>query len=386
MTRREEMISALRRQPVDRVPYATYNLHPYGRATPDGEGAGGPASNPFLKDQSYAGLLEKVRVRAAAFIKTGASGMGPGLTRWQPDRLRTKVMGDGDARTRTSILRTPRGELTCVRREPENKPSVVVKPYVTCDEDIEKYMSVPYEPPDFDVGLARTVCDQAGDRGIVAVCFLEAMYSVASLFDFEEFCIRCATDLPGILRFIGWAQERCLENMRLLCEACRGLDVVLHVVGPEVCTPPMMAPELFGKLVTPFLSELITVAHENGFLVGIHCHGRVREVFPEVLKAGADLLEPIEPPEQGNISLVELMDRAAGRICLMGYVQDQEFYTAPPGFMTRRVEEIARVVAGRTGYIMSPTCTPFQHPCSEVYRRNYSEWLDAAERVLRGPG
>lgn len=66
----------------------------------------------------------------------------------------------------------------------------------------------------------------------------------------------------------------------------------------------------------------------------------------------------------------------------MGYIQDQEFHTAKPGEMTRRVEDIARVVDGRTGYIMTPTCTPFERPCTDVFRRNYLEWLEAAARIL----
>jgi uroporphyrinogen-III decarboxylase len=145
-----------------------------------------------------------------------------------------------------------------------------------------------------------------------------------------------------------------------------------------------MSPALFGKLVTPYMRKLAEVIHDGGLLCGIHCHGHVREVFPEMLKTGADLLEPIEPPDQGNITLAELMQQAEGRICLMGHIQDQEFYTAPPGHMTRQVEEIARVVHGRTGYIMSPTCTPFERPCSEIYARNYMEWLEAADRIFNG--
>jgi hypothetical protein len=66
----------------------------------------------------------------------------------------------------------------------------------------------------------------------------------------------------------------------------------------------------------------------------------------------------------------------------MGHIQDQELYTARPGEMARKVEAIARVVDGRTGYIMSPTCTPFEHPCTDTYRRNYMEWMTTAERVL----
>jgi hypothetical protein len=103
-----------------------------------------------------------------------------------------------------------------------------------------------------------------------------------------------------------------------------------------------------------------------------------------MLKTGADLLEPIEPPDQGNIKLAELMLQAKGRISLMGYLQDQDFYTAPPGRMTRKVEDIARVVNGRTGYILSPTGTPFERPCPEIYARNYMEWLDAADRIFNG--
>ena len=101
-----------------------------------------------------------------------------------------------------------------------------------------------------------------------------------------------------------------------------------------------------------------------------------------MIKTGADLLEPIEPPDQGDIPLVELMDQCAGEMCVMGHVQDQEFYTAEPGHMTKWVEHLAKVAGGRTGYIMSPTCTPCEFPCSEIYQRNYLEWLDACDRVL----
>ncbi len=126
----------------------------------------------------------------------------------------------------------------------------------------------------------------------------------------------------------------------------------------------------------------MAIAHAAGQLAGIHCHGRVREVLPEMIESGADLLEPIEPPDQGNIGLSELLERADGSICLMGHIQDQELYWASPGFMTERLETIARVVDGRTGYIASPTCTPFDLPCTPVYQRNYMEWLDAAERLF----
>ena len=383
MTRRERMLAAIRREPVDRVPYATYNLHPYGGGTQSYESDGvRPESSPHLSDPTYAPLLESVRRQAGAYIKTSATGLGEGLTQATPDQVKTTIEGSGDERMRTSVLRTPRGDLTAIARIPAGRPGMTVKHYLKDDDDIDKLMSIPYEPPVFDTSATRAVFDDCGDRAVVCVVYPEAMHAIGSLFDFEDFCIQCATELPKILRMIEWAQERCVANMRRLCEACQGMEVVLLTGGPEICTPPMMSPELFAKLVTPYLTELVEITHEAGLYAGIHCHGRVREVFPEMIKTGADLLEPIEPPDQGNIALRELLAQARGRICVMGHIQDQELYWAPPGFMTARVEAIAKVANGRTGYIMSPTCTPFDLPCTPTYQRNYLEWMEAAERLL----
>jgi len=259
---------------------------------------------------------------------------------------------------------------------------MITKPLISSDAEIARYMSIPYAAPLFDIGNIRALYESAGDRALLMVAYSEPMYAVASLFDFEDFSVRCITDLEKLLQFIDWAYERSHENLRLLLEACSGMKLLFHTSGPEICCPPMLNPGLFPKLVTPYTARLIELIHAHGQLAGIHCHGRVREVFLEMVRTGTDLLEPIEPPPQGNIGLSELMTQAGGRLCLMGHIQDQELYTAKPGEMRAKVQEIARVVNGRTGYIMSPTCTPFEHPCSATYRRNYLEWLDAAEELL----
>jgi uroporphyrinogen-III decarboxylase len=144
----------------------------------------------------------------------------------------------------------------------------------------------------------------------------------------------------------------------------------------------MMAPAMFATLVTPYQKRLIAQIHEAGFPASIHCHGRVRDVIDEVIKTGADVLEPIEPPDQGDMTLQELFDKAGDRLCVMGHIQDQELHYVPPGTMTKWVEGLARIANGRTGYVMTPTCTPFQHPATDTFQRNYEEWILAADRLL----
>ena len=371
MTRKERMFAAIRQQPLDHVPYATYNCHPY-------------SDNEHTSDPSYAEILERVRATCGVYAKVGAPGLGVGLTRQRDGVEEIFVEGSGDDRTQRQVVHTPKGDLVSIRRIPENKPGMVIKHLVATDDEVERYLSRPYEVPEFDLTPVRAFLESASDGAILMVGYSEPMYATAKVMGFEAFSMRCLEDMPTIRRLLDWSFERCKENLRSLVSACSGMDVSLMTGGPEICTPPMMPPAYFGELVTPHMRQLVEIIHAAALPATLHCHGRLRDVLPEIIKTGIDLLEPLEPPDQGDIALAELFERAGGKLCLMGYIQDQEFYTAPPGRMTRRVEEIARVVDGRTGYIMTPTCTPFEHPCGETYKRNYLEWLDAAERILGG--
>lgn len=369
LTRRQRMLAAIRREAVDCCPRATYNIHPY-------------TDNAHTRDPSYAEILELIAAHAGVAAKVGASGEGVALSETAPGVVETSSADDGEMTVLNTVLHTPRGDLTSVYRGEPGKPGRQTKSLVESDDDIEKFLSLPYEPPEYDVTAVTTLCEAVGDRGLVFVYMSAPVEHVVPLFNYEDFCVRALTDLQTVKRMMDWTFERCFNNARLLARACSGLDCVFHVVGPEYVTPPMIAPRLFGELVTPHLRRLVEVAHEAGFPVVVHCHGRVRDAVPELIAAGVDALEPIEPIPQGDIDLAELLDTYGSDISFMGHVQDQEFYTAAPGHFTRWVESVARAVNGRSGYIMSPTCTPFDFPCTDTYRKNYVEWLEAAERIL----
>lgn len=369
MTHKQRILAAIRRQDIDRVPHATYNIHPYHGSV-------------HRHDASYGEILDQIGLTAGAMAKVNGDLPDIGLSACADGVAETLAQDAGDGRTETVVIHAPRGDLIRQVRVPQGQPPYTIKHFIETDEDIEAYLSLPYSPPELNIDEIRAVHSSLGENGIVFVTYTEPMYETACLFDFEDFCIRCLTDTAAIKRMIDWGFERCIENVKRLVDACRGMDVVLHTSGPEVCTPPMLAPSFFAEFVTPYISRFTDVIHEAGLLSAIHCHGRMRDVFAEMIKTGADLLEPIEPEPQGDIGLAELMERAEGRISLMGHVQDQEFYNAGSGSVTAWVEHVARIISGRTGYVMSPTCTPFEFPCGETYRKNYLEWLQAADRLL----
>jgi uroporphyrinogen-III decarboxylase len=368
------MLAAMRGEAVDRVPFATYNLHPY-------------RGSPHQRDGSYRELLDLVVEKAGMLCKCGVRVVIPDTVgngrRAVPSATEEVTVERTEERTVTTrTLHTPKGDLVSVTTTPHGQPSYVTEPFLKTDEDIERYMSLPFTPPQYDISEAVAFYEELGDRGLVYVNYSDPMYAAGSLFDFEDFTVRCAVDPGPVKRLVDHLFEQIVEQTRSLVAACAGYGFLFYTAGPEVATPPMMAPRTFQTFVTPYQTKLIEIIHDAGQIAAIHCHGRVRAVLDELVKTGADVLEPIEPPDQGDISLAELLARVGDRLCLMGHIQDQEFYTVPPGTMTQRVADIARLVNGRSRYVMTPTCTPFQHPANEVYLRNYAEWINAADRLL----
>ena len=365
MTRRERMLAAIRQQPVDQLPFTTYNLHPY-------------ANTPHTREPGYAELLELVARHAGMLAKArvhlrGGSPELAALTESTAER-------QGRLSLSSTILHTPTRELRRVYAKPDDQPGYLIEPFLKCDADLDAYLALPVEHREPDPTPALSLVEELGERGLAYVPYGDPMYRAASLFDFEDFTIRCLTDPVPLRRLIDHLFEIELEATRRLAHALRGTPVVFYTAGPELATPPMLPPRVFEQLVVPYQTRLVEVLHEQGHLVSCHCHGRVRQVLPLIQACGFDLLEPLEPPPQGDLDLAELLAQA-GRLALCGYIQDQEFHTAPPGHFSQVVESIARLVGDRTGYLMCPTCTPFQFPPTETFVRNYREWLEAAVRT-----
>jgi len=368
MNVKERLLAAIGQRPVDRMPVMTYNFHPYTSEWHEKE------DGTFVGPAGYGPMMDAVlRTRTGMMPKVGARHYGALQERSRSERFR-----EGDATVTITTLETPRGPLHTRHVEPSGQPGYTVKSLIGSDDDLHKYLSIPNEPAQVDVTSAVEVYRRLGDRGVAHMGYSDPMYSVAHLFDFEDFCIRVATQRSLIVDMIEREFERIRVELARVLAQVEGYTFMFCTAGPEVATPPMLSPDTFAELVTPYQKALVNMIHDAGQLSAIHCHGRVRRVLDGFIEIGIDALEPMEPPPQGDISLEEALEVVDGRICLMGYIQDQDLYTARPGEMQEKVRAVRQIVEGRTGYIMTSTATPYMHPPPPQFVRNYIEYLEAA--------
>ncbi len=352
----------IRGEVVATIPFATYNLHPFG---------------PLAQDPSYEALLRVVAAKASMLVKHSLA-----TTATDARQIETRTETSPAGVRRTLIWHTPKGPLQAVSVTPTGQPSYLVEHFIKSTTDMARVMSVPHPALAYDLAPTRRLLAELGNRGVLYIAYPDPMYSAASLFDIEDFVVRCVTEPNRVQALVDYCMEGAVAEVERLAVACHGLPLLFYTAGPEVATPPLLPPQTFRRLVTPYQRQLVGILHAEGHRAAIHCHGRVRQVLDDILEIGADVLEPIEPPDQGDIGLPELLDRTRGRVCLMGHIQDQEFYRGEAGLLRRRVEEIAAVLRPEDRYVMTPTCTPFQHPVSPGYARAYSEWLEAAAETL----
>ena len=95
-------------------------------------------------------------------------------------------------------------------------------------------------------------------------------------------------------------------------------------VGPEVYIPPLASPQDFEDFVFQFDKPLCDDIHNAGGYVWVHCHGKVANFIGRYIDMGVDILNPLEPPKNGDINLEQIIKKYGNRIGWEGNFEIQE--------------------------------------------------------------
>jgi len=113
-------------------------------------------------------------------------------------------------------------------------------------------------------------------------------------------------------------------------------------------------------------------------VVHVHCHGRVRHALDRCIERDADYTEPVEPPPDGDITMVEAKALAAGRITLGGNLECRVLCNES----VQAVEAAVRAAfeGGRERLVLRPTENP-SPTLSQREFENYMRVIDLWEEL-----
>jgi hypothetical protein len=261
---------------------------------------------------------------------------------------------------------------------PGNGTWWTVKEPVESMEDIERIRSVPWEL-DREVrvpGPEELPADFA-QRGILSTRVSSPFVCVAGMMSYEWFLELALTEPELIADLTEICRRRTLDVLEVLL-ARPGIEYV-WMGGSEWVTPPMASPAIYDALVQEQERSIIEFIHaRSDAVVHVHCHGHVRHALGRSIERGADYTEPVEPPPDGDITMVEAKGLAAGRIALGGNVECRVLCNDSKGEVEAAVR--AAFEGGKERFVLRPTESPSPR-LTEREGANYMRLLDIWEEL-----
>ena len=345
MTSRERLITAIHCDTPDRVPVGPFGL---GRLDRNSE---------FTRE-----FIQTVD----PFIEAGAGGNPI----WGANPPMETHQETGATVT---VLHTPGGDLRKVVRH-TSITSGQTEHLCRTPEDAEKVLATRYEPSPVDPSdfLARKA--EIGEDGLVLAGIPDAICWPADLFSPEDFSLLWI-DAPDVMRkLVQTASKRLNAFVDTASKA--GIDA-FRIVGGEYASV-QLGPAAFQELVVEPDRELCDIMRRNGALSYFHNHGPVTRYYGMFREIGMDALDPLEAPPWGDCDLTVAKRELAGRVCIVGNLDDMEVLDNLPWEEVEPIAAERLAAAGPDGFVLGGTASGTY---TEAAARNFMNLVPLAESM-----
>ena len=115
-----------------------------------------------------------------------------------------------------------------------------------------------------------------------------------------------------------------------------------------------MSPRNYREFVIPWLNRICKTAHKGGLKVILHSCGDIYQIFEEIISAGVDAINPIEPTTANpEYNILELNEKYGDKITFVGNVSPQDLSDKEPAIIRDYTKKLIKNIAPGGGFILS---------------------------------
>lgn len=329
MTSEERVMSALRKEPVDRVPTFEWLISK-------------KLINAIIPGASEADFIEQMDI----------------------DGITVSVNYDRDFLDDV----TYRDEWGIIRKITAEEQDMPVSGPVSSLEDLMAYTLPDPNSPHRLLSLQKALDRFQGHRAIIL--HLNDVFSLPSrIMPFDEFIMATADERELVSKLISVTVD---YNIALAQRAWNmGLRIVM--TGDDYCysAGPLVSPACFRELFHPYYQKVMTAYKDIGFLVIKHCDGNVLPIIDMIMDAPIDCYDPIDP--SAGLSLAYFKKTFGSRICLKGNIDCAQTLTFESvDSVVAQTKEALQIGMPGYGYILSSSNSLH----SKVKPENYIAMID----------
>ena len=114
----------------------------------------------------------------------------------------------------------------------------------------------------------------------------------------------------------------------------------------------------------------------------IHSHGNLKDILDDIADMGADGLDPIEPPPQGDVTLKYVRENYGNKMVLFGNLEIADIENMPTEKFSEKVKialDEGTAGSGR-GFVLMPSASPYGRILSPLTLKNYEKIIELVEK------
>lgn len=374
MNSRERLMATLRGEVVDHPAVNFYEV-------------GGFAINPddpdpfnIYNDPSWQPLLRLAREKSDLICMRGPV-LRPGANNSHKEFFSVQTAIENGSRiTRTTLRVGGRTMTEVTKRDPEIDTIWVVEHLLKDVDDLKAYLQLPDSVFDVEPDVTNLFTEDAklGDRGIVMVDTGDPICSAASLFAMDVFTVMAYTEnelFHQLLeKFARWIQP-------LTEKVSAGFPGHLwRIYGPEYAAEPYLPTGLFDEYVVRYTGPMVKAIQKHGGFARLHCHGHISKLLPYFAGMGVDAIDPIEPPPQGDVQLIDVRRQYGRDMVLFGNLEARDIENLPSSEFEQVVAQALREGTdgeGR-GFVLLPSSSPYGRTITPKALANYETMVRLA--------
>lgn len=383
MTRRERLMATLQGKPVDRPPVSFYELggFPIDIQDPDPYNIyNAPDWVPLFElTENHTDLIRMM----SANRPYNHDQAGPARQARRAEFFQESMREVPGKKIFTTVVKAGGRTLTqVVERERDLNTYWTTEHLLKGVEDVEAYLTIPDEVFAETVDVAPLEAEERalGDRGIVMVDTEDPLCAAAMLFSMEDYTMLALTEQELFHRLL----EKMARRIQVRTEEVsrRFPGRLWRIYGPEFASEPYLPPSLFKEYVVRYVGPMVKAVQAHGGMVRIHSHGRLKNILPLIMEMGADALDPVEPPPQGDMELAEVKAVCGKGMVLFGNLEIADIETMPADRFERKVEQALEEGMSGTGrgFVLMPSASPYGRVISPLCLRNYETIIRLVER------
>jgi uroporphyrinogen decarboxylase len=148
----------------------------------------------------------------------------------------------------------------------------------------------------------------------------------------------------------------CEVNLDLIAQACEHpLDCIRFGDDWGAQRGLIMGPHFWREYIKPRMTKMIELSHRHGKTVFLHSDGDIREIIPDLVEIGLDILNPVQP----DVMNIYDIKREFGKdLTFLGGVSVQHLLPHCSAEEVRaEIRRMIREIGAGGGFIISPTHT-----------------------------